>query len=113
MAHPEDEPGYPPLMSDEEIERQRTPRPDQRPAELDPWPVLDANFPRIAQTIRELWGNSKLDLYLDGLLIDDRDGRHGFPPEVVEALLKLSRRHRERYGLALPAVEDWKIGSRR
>ena len=109
MAHPEEQSGYPQLMSDEEIERLRTPLPDHRPLELDPWPVLDAKFPRIAQAIRELWGRSELDRYLDGLIIDDRGGRHGFPPEVVEALLMLSRLHRERHGFAPPAVEDWKI----
>ena len=46
----------------------------------------------------------------EGLLIDDRGSRHGFPPEVVEALLALSRQHSERFGFPPPAVEDWKIG---
>jgi len=113
MANPQDESPFPPLLSDYEIERQRTPLPDAGPPVIDPWPVLEAKFPRIAETIRGLWGHSELDRYLDHLLIDDRGDRHGFPPEVVEALLVLSRRHLERYGFGPLAMEDWSTGSPR
>jgi hypothetical protein len=103
-------PDYPRLFTDDEIERRRTPRPDGRAPTYDPWPPLEAKFPRIAATIRDLWGSSKLDRYLDQLLIDDRGSRNGFPAEVVEALLALSRQHSERFGFPPPVVEDWKIG---
>jgi hypothetical protein len=106
-------PDYPPLFSDDEIERRRTPRPEGRSPAYDPWPPLEAKFPRIAETIRDLWGSARLDRYLDQLLIDDRGNRNGFPPEVVEALLVLSRRHSERLGLPPTVMEDWKIGPSR
>ncbi|MGH6690084.1 MAG: hypothetical protein ACREF4_05320 [Gammaproteobacteria bacterium] len=101
---------FPRLFSDEEIERRRTRLPDRGPPTFDPWPPLEAKFPRIAETVRDLWGRPELDRYLDRLLIDDRGNRHGFPPEVVEALLALSRQHSERFGLPPPVAEDWKIG---
>jgi hypothetical protein len=110
MANPKNEPAFPPLFSDEEIERRRTPLPDSGPPRLDPWPVLNAEFPRIAKTIRDLWGKAALDRYFDELLIDARGNRQGFPADVVEALLVLSREHRARYGFPPPAIEDWKIG---
>jgi hypothetical protein len=101
---------YPPLFFDEEIEQRRTPLPDRGPPNYDPWPTLEARFPRIAETVRDLWGKPELDRYLERLLIDDRGSRHGFPPEVVEALLTLSRRHGERFGVPPTVAEDWKIG---
>jgi len=110
MASSKPDPTFPPLFSDEEIERRRTPLPDGGPPTYDPWPALEAKFPRIAETVRALWGGPELDRYLDRLLIDDRGSRHGFPPEVVEALLALSRQHSERFGFPPPVVEDWKIG---
>jgi hypothetical protein len=103
-------PAFPQLFSDEEIERRRTPLPDRGPASYDPWPPLEAKYPRIAATVRGLWGKPELDRYLDRLLIDERGGRQGFPPEILEALLALSRQHGERFGFAPPAVEDWKLG---
>jgi hypothetical protein len=101
---------FPPLFSDEEIERRRTPLPDRVLPSYDPWPPLEAKYPRIAETVRDLWGKPELDRYLDRLLIDERGGRQGFPPEVLEALLALSRQHGERFGFPPPAVEDWKLG---
>jgi hypothetical protein len=100
---------FPPLFSDEEIERRRMPLPDRGPPSFDPWPAL-GKFPRIAETIRDLWGRPELDRYFEQLLIDDRGNRHGFPPAVVEALLTLSRQHSERFGFPPPVREDWKIG---
>ena len=103
-------PDYPRLFTDEEIEQGRKPLRDGGPPAFDPWPPLEAKFPRIAETIRSLWGSAKLDRYLEQLLIDDRGNRNGFPPEVVEALLALSRQHSQRLGLPLTVMEDWKIG---
>jgi len=110
MASYRNNQAFPPLFTDEEIERRRTPLPDPGPPKVDPWPVLEAKFPRIKKTIQELWGKPALDRYFDELLIDARGGRHGFPLDVVDALLALSREHRERYGFPPPAIEDWRIG---
>jgi len=99
---------FPPLLSDAEIEAGRKPRPDTGPPVRDPWPPLEAKFPRIAKAIRELWGKRELDDYLDRLLIDERGDRHGFPPEVVEALLTLSHRHADEFRFRMPGDHDWR-----
>ncbi|SMC28517.1 Ankyrin repeat-containing protein [Andreprevotia lacus DSM 23236] len=58
---------------------------EQYPAELV------ANYPRIANTIVDLWGSRNLDKYFEDLLIDDRGDRQGFPPSVVHELMGLMR----------------------
>jgi hypothetical protein len=53
---------------------------------------LAVRFPRIANRIADSWSRPDvLKAYLNGLLIDERGGRQGFPPEIVAELFKLSR----------------------
>jgi len=59
------------------------------------------NFPeRIAQTyphilarITDLWGTAALDAYLDSLMLNDREGRQGFPPDVAMEIFHLISVH--------------------
>ena len=44
--------------------------------------AIAQNFPHILARLADLWGSAALDAYLDGLMLDDRGGRHGFPPDV-------------------------------
>jgi hypothetical protein len=60
--------------------------------------IVEQAFLRIAQGIVGSWGSPKFDDYMQKLLIDERGDRKGFPSEVAEALLRLSRMHAERYG---------------
>ncbi len=46
-------------------------------------------FKHIIEKIRALWGTKTCDLYLNSLLITDRNEREGFPPEVYKALMSL------------------------
>lgn len=60
------------------------------------YPVLvEQKFPRILARLAELWGTAELDAYLDHLLLCDRDGRQGFPPDVATELFHLSNVHGE------------------
>ena len=68
--------------------------------------LVAVRFPRIAQEIRARWGKDGFDDYVDKLLIDDRGGRAGFPPDVAEALLILSREHGQRFPRA-SAKANW------
>jgi hypothetical protein len=54
---------------------------------------LEQQFPRIAFRLVELWENVACGDYLRSLLMDDRGGRQGFPPEVVEELILLDSIH--------------------
>jgi hypothetical protein len=58
--------------------------------------------------VREPWGRREFDDYLDRLLVDERGDRHGFPPELVEALLGLSQRHAEQFRFRAPGEHDCK-----
>ena len=60
--------------------------------------IVEGRFDRIAQCIAEYWGSPAFDGYMEKLLIDERGNRQGFPPEVAEALLRLSRLHGEKFG---------------
>lgn len=65
----------------------------QKEAEVPPMDIVRAHFPRIAKTIEMTWGSRELEGYLARLVISDREGRQGFPPVVLGALLKISSQH--------------------
>jgi hypothetical protein len=49
------------------------------------------DHPRIATRIQQLWGTPGCEEYLNGLVIDTRGNRKGFPPAMLEELLYLGR----------------------
>lgn len=53
---------------------------------------LAVKYPRIANRIAKDWMRPDLMRpYLRSLLIDERGGRQGFPPNIVAELLRISR----------------------
>ncbi len=95
-------------MSDEEIDHAQETRraephdPYRRKDEPDPWPVIESRFPRIAASIRELWGKRALDEYFAKLVVTDRGERQGFPPDVLAAILEIAWLHAQRFGTDRP-----------
>jgi hypothetical protein len=66
---------------------------------------LGVKFPRIANRIAADWSRPEvLKPYLRSLLIDERDGRQGFPPEIVTELLRLSRYYEPHSAEAYPVT---------
>lgn len=69
-------------------------------------------FPHILARIADLWGSAALDAYLDSLMLDDRDGRQGFPPDVATEIFRLISTHaalgltREKNGFGWSDAED-------
>ena len=62
--------------------------------------VLCDYYPRIANSLAAMWGDAEgLRSYFDGLFIDRRGGRKGFPPDVLNDLRVL------RYYLAGTALD--------
>lgn len=58
------------------------------------YPVhLETKHPRVFDKIIKLWGSLEADDYMAGLMVDDRGGRQGFPPDVLNNILMLSRIH--------------------
>jgi hypothetical protein len=54
-----------------------------------PESTIEQNFPRIAQKLPVLWPSEACAVYLSSLLVNTRENRQGFPPEVVDDLLML------------------------
>ena len=51
---------------------------------------LELQFPRVLEKIQQLWDTPSLEVYLNELLMDTRDGqRKGFPHEVASEILRL------------------------
>jgi len=55
--------------------------------------ALEAKYIRIFNRIMELWENVELEEYFSELMVDKRGGRQGFPPDVLNDILTLSRIH--------------------
>lgn len=52
--------------------------------------ALARAFPRIANSIAELWHRvARCESYLDGLVVDERGDRTGFPQEIAQELAEL------------------------
>ena len=73
--------------------------------------LLKALFPRIHQNLVALWGAGEGETYLDGLIVDDRGNRQGFPPDVFRALLVLQRVHFQTFG-TFKKTDPWDIGKK-
>src|SRR4051812_5809087 len=56
----------------------------QLPAEVQPGGLVQ-QFPRITNKLADLWARPLYcERYLDALLLDNRDRRTGFPPDVAK-----------------------------
>jgi len=116
-----EEPEFPQIMSDAEIDAkvpvsetvnqkyQRQPTDKELTAEAVA--MLKARFPRIHQTLLALWGTGPGEAYLDGLIMDDRGNRQGFPPDVLRDLLVLQRVHFQTFG-TFKKINPWDFGSK-
>jgi hypothetical protein len=116
-----EEPEFPQMMSDAEIDAnvpvsevadqkvQRQPT-DKELAE-EAVALLKSLFPRIHQNLVTLWGTGPGETYLDGLIVDDRGNRQGFPLDVLRALLVLQRAHFQTFG-TFKKIDPWDVGFR-
>jgi hypothetical protein len=50
---------------------------------------LEARFPHVIDRMVALWGSAELRPFLDALMLADRPGRQGFPPEVATEIFRL------------------------
>lgn len=64
-------------------------------------------FGRIANTIQTLWGSKELDTYFQGLIVDTRGGRQGFPHDVLLAILDLYHLHDNEFDISKPTPGIW------
>jgi hypothetical protein len=55
--------------------------------------LVQEHYPRIVEKILQFWGSAELNEYLDSILFDERGSRHGFPLEIVSALMRIHENH--------------------
>ena len=68
--------------------------------------LIETNMPRIHKLITLMWGHPKdFDPWIEGVWLDDRGGRQGFPPVIMSALNKLHTIHVKRFG-TIPKKDD-------
>jgi len=81
--------------------------------------AIEAKFPRILAKIVKLWGKPELDAYLESLMVSDRAGRQGFPPDVAMEVFSLSTLYgslglapKKQVGVGWAGVEDAELYKR-
>jgi ankyrin repeat protein len=55
--------------------------------------ALESRYPRILETILSLWDDDEIDNYFMELMVNDRSGRSGFPPDIAAEIMHLSLVH--------------------
>lgn len=75
-------------------------------ADDDKFLMIAARFPHIARNLRAKWGSRAFRDYVDGLFIDTRGGRQGFPSEILFALFDLRERHEKEFPRCVPEVTN-------
>ena len=97
---------FPPLFDADKIVSSTPEQP--QPTPVDHFAVIHDKFPRIAETIRVLWGEPELQKYLTNLIFDDQhykngQSRQGFPTDVMESLLVIHNKHSS----SAPITDVW------
>ena len=77
------------IRTDQERWDNSTLIPPTRPSDGRPESTIEQNFPRIAQKLVLMWPSEACAIYLTDLIVNKRETRQGFPPEVLEDLLML------------------------
>ena len=63
--------------------------PVRQPSDGLPESTIEQHFPRIAQKLTLVWPSEACAVYLTSLIVNERETRQGFPPEVLDDLLML------------------------
>lgn len=63
--------------------------PARQPSDGLPESTIEQHFPRIAQKLALVWASEACAVYLTSLIVNEREARQGFPPEVIDDLLML------------------------
>ena len=58
--------------------------------------ALESQYPRLLVRMIEGWSRPEFEREINGLIMDDRGDRHGFPPEVMDELWFLNEIHQLR-----------------
>lgn len=64
--------------------------------------IIGENYPHVSDKLHALWGSKECEVYLRGLVFDDRGSRSGFPIIVFRAILRLYDYHTNVYDYSDP-----------
>jgi hypothetical protein len=64
-------------------------RPTPKPSDGLPECWIEQQFPHVAAKLCAVWRSDVCALYISDLIVNKREARQGFPPEVLEDLLML------------------------
>ena len=69
--------------------------------------VIQGNFPKIASTLKNLWGTPEFNVFLEDLE-QEKTGHHreGFPAEVLMALIGIGDAHEKEFPKLKPK-DNW------
>ena len=74
--------------------------------------ALATKFARIANNFAMMWDQlTECRFYFDELFTDRRGGRQGFPPDVLQDLIRLRELHASLF--PLESSSPWTMGNRR
>ncbi len=85
---------------------------DKSPESRDPnyLSALEKHFPRIVDKIVLMWATEEFPEFLNGMMIDKRGDRQGFPLEVLEEMMFLTTLHDNRRGeRSMATSKDYRI----
>ena len=63
--------------------------PSHQPGDGLPESSIEQHFPRIVEKLILVWPSEACAAYLTSLIVNKREARQGFPPEVIDDLLML------------------------
>lgn len=91
-----------------DLDEQDRPNESVVPPSVNHFVVVQSQFPKVAESIRLLWGTPELQLYLSKLIVDDRHyetgaPRQGFPHDVMSSLLVIYNKH----SAGAPITDIW------
>lgn len=68
--------------------------------------LLDTNYQKIAEMIKLHWGYKEIYMYINKLLVVDKDrNRQGFPLEVLQEIYTLQEIHEKLFpGTKMPSI---------
>ncbi len=55
--------------------------------------MLESSYPRILERIMSLWDDDEIDAYFMELMVNNREGRAGFSPDIAAEIMHLSLVH--------------------
>ena len=69
--------------------------------------LLDTNYPKISEMIKLHWGYKEIYLYINKLLVVDKDrSRQGFPIEVIKEIYLLQEIHEKLFPALKALLND-------